>query len=126
MQGYKKLIDVYKKIMKRTVIKRQEVMTIIYYQIKKKKKIFLNNKLALLTINQDLANVVNKNKDFLLAFDDEILYPIAMMDKDSYYPGIETGYQFTPNKEMKTFQIFKNRTFTQFKDQASVLSKFRY
>ena len=49
-----------------------------------------------------------------------------MIDKDSFYRRTETGYLFTPNKELELIQQFNNRTFTQFKDQASAILRVRY
>ena len=54
-----------------------------------------------------------------MAFDGKSLHSCAMIDKDSFYPRIETGYLFTPNKEMELFQRLNIRIFSQFKDQAS-------
>ena len=61
----------------------------------------------------------------LRAFDEKSLYPSAMIDKDSFYPQIETGYLFTPDKE-DFRNPSNNRSFTQFKDQASTLLIVRY
>ena len=97
-----------------------------YIFFKKEEQNYVKKKLALLTINQELANIVNRNKALLLAFNVKSLYLSANVDKDSYYPRIETGYQFTPNKELELIRQFNNRTFTQFKDQASASSKVRY
>ena len=110
--------------MEMILIQKQEVMKIIFYS--RKKKNYVKNKLALLTINQELANTVNRNKALLMAFDLKSLYLSANVDKDSYYHRIETGYQFTPNKELELIRQFNNRTFTQFKDQASASLKVRY
>ena len=60
-----------------------------------------------------------------MAFLGKILYPTAMIDKESY-PRIETGYLFTPDKEKEFFQQFITLTFTQFKYQASAILRKGY
>ena len=99
-------------------------MKIIDYEIRKKKN-YIRKNLALLTINQELANIVNEDKDLVMTLDGKSLYPSAMVDKDSYYPTNETGVLFTPDKETELIQQFNNRTFTQFKDQASAILRVR-
>ena len=59
-----------------------------------------------------------------MAFDGKSLYPSAMVDKDSFYPRIETGFLFTPNRETELIQKFRNRT--QFKDQASAILRVKF
>ena len=49
-----------------------------------------------------------------------------MVDIESFYPIIETGYLFTPDKEEEFIQWFNNRTFTQLKDTASAILRVRY
>ena len=34
-----------------------------------------------------------------MPFEGKSLYVLAMVDEDSYYPRIETGYLFTPNRK---------------------------
>ena len=96
-------------------------MEIIDNQTRKKK-----SKLALLSINQEIAKIVNKNKDILMAYDGRSLYPSAIVDKDRYYPRIETGYLFTPDKKQNFINECKNRAFTQFRDQASFILRVRF
>ena len=61
-----------------------------------------------------------------MAFDGKSLYPSAMVDNLSYYPGIETSFLFIPDKEKEFIQQLNNETFTQFKDQASATLIFRF
>ena len=41
-----------------------------------------------------------------MAFDGKNLYYSAMVDKDSFYPRIETGYYFTADKDQELFNNF--------------------
>ena len=79
-----------------------------------------------MTINQELAYIVHKDKDLIRAFDGKSSYPSAMGDKHSFYPRIETGCLFTPNQETEVIQQLNNRTFTQFKDKASAILRVKY
>ena len=56
-----------------------------------------------------------------MAFDGKILSPSAMVDQDSYYPRLETGFLSTPDKEQEFIEQFYNRTFTHFNDQANAI-----
>ena len=53
-------------------------------------------------MNPVLAKLVQKIKDFLMAFDENSnsSYPCAMIDKNSYTPIIETRCLFTHHKEL--------------------------
>ena len=70
--------------------------------------------------------MVDKDEGLTTAFGGKSLYPSAMVDKESYYPRIKTGDQFTPDEEKDLFQQFNNRTFTQFEDQASIILTVMY
>ena len=60
-----------------------------------------------------------------MALDRKIFYPSALINIDSHYPKIETGHLFTTDKEKDLFQQFINRTFSQFKDQATAVLKIK-
>ena len=49
-----------------------------------------------------------------------------MVDEDSFYPKIEIGYLFTPYKEKELIRQFRNRSFTQFQNQASASLRGSY
>ena len=55
-------------------------------------------------------------------FDAVSLYPIAMWDKNSIYPKIETGYAFEKYMNNELVEKFNNQTFT----QASAILKIKY
>ena len=50
---------------------------------KKEKETFVTNKLSKLNINWNRVKTVNRNKNFLTAFDGKCLYSWRMVDKDS-------------------------------------------
>ena len=61
-------MDVYKKEYGNDFDKMTELFE-DHRSIKKEKKDYIRNNLALLTINGELANIVNKNEDLLMTFD---------------------------------------------------------
>ena len=74
-----------------------------------------------MSVNQDLLKMFVENKALLMVFDVNCLYPSAVVDNGSYYPGIQTRYLFTQNGEGDVIHQFINETVTQFKDQASAI-----
>ena len=76
-----------------------------------------------MSIRHELAKINDGNKDIFLAFDGKNFYAFAMVYIESYYPRIEIGYLFTEEREQNFNQQLNNRTFIQFKDQASVFFK---
>ena len=62
----------------------------------------------------------------VLVFDGNVLYPPAMVDSGSFYPRIELRYLSTTDREKDLIQQFNNRTFAQFKDQASAILGVRH
>ena len=114
-----------KKHMEKNILNWNKLMKNIDYQ-KKKKKEHKNNIVALSSINQEIAKIVDKNKDLFIAFDGESFYIGAMIDKETYYPRFETGYQFNPDKGKEFTQQFHDRSFTQFNDQVYAILRVRY
>ena len=55
-------------------------------------------------------------------FDSVSLYPSAMRDLKSIYPGIETGYAFTKDMIDEILNNFNDRSFT----QAGAIFKIKY
>ena len=72
-----------------------------------------------MSINQEFAKVVDKNKDISVAFDGKSLALAATVDEDSFYPRNETGHFFNPDQVQDFIKQFNHTVFTQFKDQAS-------
>ena len=48
-----------------------------------------------------------------------------MVDKDSYYPRVVTGYLFAHDEEEDFIEQFYNRAFTQTKDQATAILRVK-
>ena len=92
--------------------------------MKKKKKI-LFKKIAKLSVKRDFVKLMNENKNIIMTFEGKSVYPSAIVDKDSYYRRIETGYLISPDKKRELIQELNNRTFIQFKDQASANLRVR-
>ena len=121
MQEYIKYADVYRKEYGSEfdkVTRRGKK-----YRLSNEEERKIDNKVQLskMTKNQESGEIVKKNKDLLMAFAGESLHPFAVVDKDSHYPRIDTGYVFTPDKEVDFIQDFSHSTFNQFKDQASTI-----
>ena len=72
---------------------------------------YINKKLGEFPIHK-LIQELSLN-DLLWDFDAVTLYPSAMSDSKSIYPGIETGYAYTPDMNNALVEKFKNQTFTQ-------------
>ena len=70
-----------------------------YYRLSNKEEIqkYLNQKLSLLGIDRKLAKVLDESKTLITNLDGESLHPSAMVDDESYFPRIGTGYRFTPD-----------------------------
>ena len=79
--------------------------------IKKEKTDFINKKLNMLPIHQELSKLdSNKTR---MAFDATSLYPSAMWVKNSVYPKIETGFAFKPYMNDVYVEAFNNQTFNE-------------
>ena len=99
MQEYKKYINVHKKEYENDFDEMTGGDVDYRLSNKEEKKYYMKIQLSKLTINQEFANIVNKNKDLLMVFDGKSSYPSAMADKDSYYPRIDTGIHSLQKKK---------------------------
>ena len=73
--------------------------------INQKEKIdFINNKLNMLPIHEQLSKLDLYNTQ--IDFDASSLYPSAMWDKTSVYPKIETGFLFKPHMNIVYVEAF--------------------
>ena len=92
-----------------------------YRDINKKEKTdFINKKLNMLPIHQELSKL-DSNKT-QMAFDATSLYPSAMWDKNSVYPKIETGFAFKPYMKDVYVEAFNNQTFNEDGDESAILT----
>ena len=95
-------------------------MTIIETLIKKK-KIYVNKKLNMLSIQKELSKL-NSNK-IQMDSDATSLYPSAMLDENSVHPKIETGFAFKPNMNDVYVETFNNQTFNEDRHESAILTK---
>ena len=54
------------------------------------------------------------------------LYPSGMLDENSVYPEIETGFAFKPHMNHVFVEAFNNQTFNQDGDESAILGKKYY
>ena len=79
----------------------------------------INKELNKLPIHKNLQKL-NLN-DVMMDFDATSLYPSAMLDENSVYPKIETGFAFKPHMNKTYVEAFNNQTFNQDGDESAIL-----
>ena len=86
----------------------------------KEKEKYVNKKLNMLSIHKELSKL-NSNKT-QMDFDATSLYSRAMLDENSVYPKIETGFAFKPHMNDVYVEAFNNQTFNEDGDESAILT----
>ena len=86
----------------------------------KEKKIYVNEKLNMLSIHKELSKL-NSNKT-QMDFDATSLYPVAMWDEKSVYPKIESGFVFKPDMNDVYVEAFNNESFNEDGDESAIIT----
>ena len=95
-----------------------------YRDIKQKEKIFfLNKKLNMLSIHQELSKLDSNESQ--MDYDATSLYPSAMWDCNSVYPKIGTGFVFKPHMDDVFVKALNDQTFNEDGDE-SAISTIKY
>ena len=80
----------------------------------------MNKKLNMLPIQKELSKL-NSNKT-QMDFDATSLYPSAMLDENSVYPKIETGFTFQPDLNDVYVEAFNHQTFSEDGNESAILA----
>ena len=86
----------------------------------KKKKIYINKKLNMLSIHKELSKLDSIKTQ--MGYDGNSLYPSAMWDANSVYPKIESGLSFAPHMNDVYVEAFNNQTFNEDGDESAILT----
>ena len=90
-----------------------------YRDIDQKAKIdYINKKLNMLPIHKELSKLYSNKTQ--MDYDSTSLHPSAMLDENSVYPKIETGFAFKPDMNDVYVEAFNNKTFNQNGDESAI------
>ena len=88
--------------------------------IDQKEKIdFINKKLYMLPIHKELSELASNKTQ--MDYDATSLYPSAMLDENSLYPKMETGFAFKPHMNKTYVDAFNNQTFNEDGNESAIL-----
>ena len=73
----------------------------------------------MLPIQKELSKLVSNITQ--LDYDANSIYPSAMLDENSVYPKIESGFVFKPDMNDVYVEAFNNQTFNQGGDESALI-----